>query len=61
MKSPVYVALLRGVNLAAKNQIMQSIVVYDRFPRFALVVSPKQNGTIKTVKDLAGKAVGVGS
>jgi NitT/TauT family transport system substrate-binding protein len=47
------------VNLAAKNQIMQSIVVYDRFPGFALVVSPKQTGTIKTVKDLAGKAVGV--
>ena len=43
----------------AKNQIMQSIVVYDRFPGFALVVSPKQTGTIKTVKDLAGKAVGV--
>jgi NitT/TauT family transport system substrate-binding protein len=47
------------VNLAAKNQMMQSIVVYDRYPGLALVVSPKQSGTIKSVKDLAGKAVGV--
>jgi NitT/TauT family transport system substrate-binding protein len=47
------------VNLAAKNQIMQSIVVYDRFPGLALVVSPKQTGTIKSIKDLAGKNVGV--
>ena len=45
------------VNLAAKNQAMQSIVVYDRFPGFALVVAPK--GGITSVKDLAGKNVGV--
>jgi len=45
------------VNLAAKNQAMQSIVVYDRFPGFALVVAPK--GGINSVKDLAGKNVGV--
>jgi NitT/TauT family transport system substrate-binding protein len=47
------------VNLAAKNQLMQSIVVYDRYPGFALVVSPKQTGTIKSIKDLAGKRIGV--
>jgi NitT/TauT family transport system substrate-binding protein len=47
------------VNLAAKNQALQSFIVYDRFPGFALVVSPKQSGAIKTVKDLAGKKVGV--
>jgi NitT/TauT family transport system substrate-binding protein len=29
------------VNLAAKNQAMQAFVVYDRYPGFALVVSPK--------------------
>ena len=47
------------VNLAAKNQHMQSFIVYDRYPGFALVVSPKQTGTIKTIKDLAGKRIGV--
>lgn len=47
------------VNLAAKNQHMQAFVVYDRYPGFALVVSPKQTDTIKSIKDLAGKRVGV--
>ena len=47
------------VNLAAKNQPLQSFVVYDRYPGFALVVSPKQTGAINSIKDLAGKKVGV--
>jgi NitT/TauT family transport system substrate-binding protein len=47
------------VNLAAKQQFMQAIVVYDRFPGFALVVSPTQTATIKSIKDIAGKKVGV--
>ncbi len=47
------------VNLAAKNQAMQAFVVYDRYPGFALVVSPKNSGAIKSIKDLAGKKVGV--
>src|SRR5215467_2047521 len=47
------------VNLAAKNQALQAFVVYDRFPGFALVVAPKNSGTIGSVKDLAGKKVGV--
>src|SRR5215468_6323001 len=47
------------VNLAAKNQSLQAFVVYDRFPGFALVVAPKNSGTIGAVKDLAGKKVGV--
>jgi NitT/TauT family transport system substrate-binding protein len=47
------------VNLAAKNQALQAFVVYDRFPGFALVVAPKNSGTIASVKDLAGKRVGV--
>jgi NitT/TauT family transport system substrate-binding protein len=47
------------VNLASKGQHLQSIVVYDRYPGFALVVSPKQNDTIKSVKDLANKRIGV--
>ena len=45
------------VNLAAKNQLLQSFVVYDRYPGFALVVSPKAN--ISSIKELAGKNVGV--
>lgn len=47
------------VNLAAKGQHLQSFVVYDRFPGFALVVSPKHTNEIKSVKDLANKKVGV--
>ncbi|MBV9348022.1 MAG: ABC transporter substrate-binding protein [Pseudolabrys sp.] len=47
------------VNLAAKGQALQSFVVYDRYPGFALVVSPKQTGAIKTIKDLKDKKVGV--
>jgi len=47
------------VNLAAKNQALEAFVVYDRYPGFALVVSPKQAGEIKSIKDLANKKVGV--
>jgi len=47
------------VNLAAKNQALQAFVVYDRYPGFALVVSPKHAAAIRSVKDLAGKKVGV--
>ncbi|MGI8524887.1 MAG: ABC transporter substrate-binding protein [Pseudolabrys sp.] len=47
------------VNLAAKGQHLQSFVVYDRYPGFALVVSPKHTAEIKSVKDLANKKVGV--
>ena len=47
------------VNLAAKNQTLQSFVVYDRYPGLALVVGPAQTGKITSVKDLAGKKVGV--
>ncbi|MBI4273083.1 MAG: ABC transporter substrate-binding protein [Rhizobiales bacterium] len=47
------------VNLAAKGQALQSFVIYDRYPGFALVVSPKQTGGIKSIKDLANKKIGV--
>lgn len=47
------------VNLAAKKQELQSFVVYDRYPGLVLVVSPKQTGKITSIKDLAGKRVGV--
>jgi NitT/TauT family transport system substrate-binding protein len=47
------------VNLAAKNQALEAFVVYDRYPGFALVVSPKHTSAINSIKDLAGKKVGV--
>jgi NitT/TauT family transport system substrate-binding protein len=47
------------VNLAAKGQHLQSFVVYDRYPGFALVVSPKHSAEINSIKDLTGKKVGV--
>src|SRR6202162_4003624 len=47
------------VNLAAKKQELQAFVVYDRYPGLVLVVSPSHTNEIKSVKDLAGKKVGV--
>jgi NitT/TauT family transport system substrate-binding protein len=47
------------VNLAAKGQRLQAFVVYDRYPGFALVVSPKANDKVKSVKDLKDKKIGV--
>src|SRR3954465_15111607 len=47
------------VNLAAKKQELQAFVVYDRHPGLVLVVSPSHNGEISSIKDLAGKKVGV--
>jgi NitT/TauT family transport system substrate-binding protein len=47
------------VNLAAKKQELQSFVVYDRYPGLVLVVSPKHTNEIKSIKDLAGKKIGV--
>lgn len=47
------------VNLAAKGQTLQSFVVYDRYPGLVLVVSPAHKDEIKSIKDLAGKKVGV--
>src|SRR2546423_514873 len=46
-------------NLAAKKQELQAFVVYDRYPGLVLVVSPSHNSEIKSIKDLAGKKVGV--
>jgi NitT/TauT family transport system substrate-binding protein len=47
------------VNLAAKKQELVAFVVYDRYPGLVLVVAPSHNGEIKSIKDLAGKKVGV--
>jgi len=47
------------VNLAARKQELQSFVVYDRYPGEVLVVSPAHTAEIKSIKDVAGKKVGV--
>src|ERR1700742_4572335 len=47
------------VNLAAKKQELVSFVVYDRYPGLVLVVAPSHANEIKSIKDLAGKKVGV--
>lgn len=47
------------VNLAAKKQELQAFVVYDRYPGLVLVVAPGHAKEINSVKDLAGKKVGV--
>ncbi len=45
------------VNLAGKGQALTSFVVYNRYPGYALVVAPNQQ--ITSIKDLAGKKIGV--
>lgn len=47
------------VRLAAKNQALQSFVVYDRYPGLVLAVAPAETGKITSVADLEGKIVGV--
>jgi NitT/TauT family transport system substrate-binding protein len=47
------------VNLAAKKQELQAFVVYDRYPGLVLVVSPSHTKEISSIKDLAGKKVGI--
>ncbi|WP_024506738.1 ABC transporter substrate-binding protein [Bradyrhizobium sp. ARR65] len=47
------------VNLAARRQELQAFVVYDRYPGLVLVVSPAHTKEINSIKDLAGKKVGV--
>jgi NitT/TauT family transport system substrate-binding protein len=47
------------VNLAAKNKSLTAFATYDRYPGLVLAVAPKNAATIKSVKDLAGKKVGV--
>ena len=47
------------VNLAARNQQLTAFVVYDRYPGLVLGVSPRHASGISSVKDLAGKKVGV--
>jgi sulfonate transport system substrate-binding protein len=47
------------VNLAAKKQELVSFVVYDRYPGEVLLVSPAHTADIKSIRDLAGKKVGV--
>ena len=47
------------VNLAARNQQLTAFVVYDRYPGLVLGVSPRHAKEISSVKDLAGKKVGV--
>ncbi|MBV9531830.1 MAG: ABC transporter substrate-binding protein [Bradyrhizobium sp.] len=47
------------VNLAARKQELQAFVVYDRYPGLVLLVSPSHTNEIRSIKDLAGKKVGV--
>src|SRR3974390_1192275 len=47
------------VNLAARKQELQAFVVYDRYPGLVLVVAPSHTKGINSIKDLAGKKVGV--
>ena len=48
-----------SVNIAARKQELKAFVVYDRYPGLVLVVSPVHTGEIKSIKDLAGKKVGI--
>jgi NitT/TauT family transport system substrate-binding protein len=47
------------VILAAQKQSLQAFVTFDRYPGLVLAVAPSRTRTINSVKDLAGKIVGV--
>ncbi|MGH9101684.1 MAG: ABC transporter substrate-binding protein, partial [Acidimicrobiales bacterium] len=47
------------VELVPKGKALKAFVIYDRFPGLVLVVAPKNTATVTSVKDLAGKKVGV--
>src|SRR3981189_1309728 len=47
------------VNLAARKQELQAFVVYAPYPGLVWVVPPAHTNEIKSIKDLAGKKVGV--
>jgi NitT/TauT family transport system substrate-binding protein len=47
------------VELVPKGKALEAFVTYDRFPGLVLVVAPKNTAAVKSVKDLAGKKVGV--
>lgn len=48
-----------NVELVPKGKFLKTFVTYDRFPGLVLVVAPKDTNTVTSVKDLAGKKVGV--
>lgn len=47
------------VELVPKGKALESFVIYDRFPGLVLVVAPKNTASITSVRNLAGKKVGV--
>ena len=69
--APVATALIGGsvdvasgyyehtIQFATKGKSVRSFVIATRLPGLALVVAPKFKNEIKTIKDLAGKHVGV--
>jgi NitT/TauT family transport system substrate-binding protein len=69
--APVATALIGGsidvasgyyehtIQFATKGKAVRSFVIATRLPGLALVVAPKHKDAVKTIKDLAGKRVGV--
>ncbi len=47
------------IDLQAKGQSMVDVIGISRYPGYVLVVPKSKAGTIKTVKDLKGKSIGV--
>lgn len=47
------------IDIVPKGKSLRAFVAYDRYPGLALIVSPKAAGAIQSIKDLAGKKVGV--
>lgn len=47
------------VDIVPKGKSLQAFVTFDRYPGLALIVSPKAGGAVASIKDLAGKKVGV--
>lgn len=49
------------VQAAAKDKPLVMVTSTSRLPFFALITAPKQAATLRTIKDLKGKRVGVGA
>ncbi|MEG4641563.1 NitT/TauT family transport system substrate-binding protein [Paracoccus pantotrophus] len=47
------------ITLAAKRQELSSFVLMGRLPGIAVAVAPGKTDEVKTIKDLAGKTVGI--
>ena len=50
-----------GVQMSIEGKSIQAIAVLERWPPFAMVVAPQSAASLRSIKDLRGRVVGVAS